>query len=63
MKQLRCKNCNKLLGEVEGTEYKLLLYCRRCRKIWFFHGKDGKIVATKEKMRVRVPESAKNRHQ
>lgn len=57
MIQLRCPIDNKLLGEAEGTEYKVLLHCKRCKKIWFFHGKDSKIIAKKESIRIRTPKS------
>ena len=58
MKELRCHKCDKLLGKADGTDYKILLHCRKCKKLWFFYGKDNNIVATKDKIKIRVPESA-----
>lgn len=49
MKQLRCRECGKLLGEVEGNDFKLLLYCRKCKKIWPFQKKNNKKIVTEEK--------------
>lgn len=58
MNQIRCPNCEKLLCEAEGNDYRLLLYCRRCKKTWFAQGKENRVIATKEKIKIRAPKSA-----